>query len=59
MGVSVWVYGCISMGVWVYQYGCMGVSVWVYGCAGDCVYVRSDQEKPFVARIDRMWTDTK
>ena len=30
-----------------------------HGNTGDCVYVRSDQEKPFVARIDRMWTDGK
>ena len=34
-------------------------SMWYGIPAGDCVYVRSDQEKPFVARIDRMWTDTK
>ena len=29
------------------------------GCfkLGDCVYVRSDKEEPFIARIDRMWTD--
>ena len=26
---------------------------------GDCVYLRSDQEKPFIARIDKMWKDSK
>ena len=26
---------------------------------GDCVYVRSDQDKPFIARVDKMWTDSK
>ncbi|XP_014669856.1 PREDICTED: protein polybromo-1-like [Priapulus caudatus] len=24
---------------------------------GDCVYVRSESERPYIARIDRMWTD--
>ena len=26
---------------------------------GDFVYVRSDQDLPFIARIDQMWTDSK
>lgn len=26
---------------------------------GDFVYVRSDEEKPFIARIDKMWMDAK
>lgn len=28
-------------------------------CSGDFVYLRSDQERPFIARIDRMWTDNE
>ena len=23
------------------------------------MYLRSDQDQPFIARIDKMWTDTK
>ncbi len=26
---------------------------------GDFVYVRSDEEVPFIARIEKMWTDQK
>lgn len=26
---------------------------------GDCVYLRSDKENPFIARIERIWTDAK
>ena len=36
-----------------------GMGIGSMHSAGDCVYVRSDQEKPFIARIDRMWTDSK
>ncbi|XP_077995606.1 protein polybromo-1-like [Glandiceps talaboti] len=25
---------------------------------GDCVYLRSDEDKPYLARIDRMWKDS-
>ena len=31
----------------------------IHLCAGDYVYVRSDQDNPFIARIDKMWTDSK
>ena len=27
--------------------------------AGDFVYVRSDQDRPFIARINKMWSDAK
>ena len=26
---------------------------------GDSVYLRSDQSQPFIARIDKMWKDSK
>ena len=26
---------------------------------GDYVFVRSDQSRPYIARIDRMWTDRR
>ena len=31
------------------------------GCVklGDCVYVRSDEDRPYIARVDKMWTDPK
>ncbi len=25
----------------------------------DCVYVRSDEDKPYIAKIEKMWTDKK
>ena len=40
------------------KYECMWYDS-MYILIGDCVYVRSDQERPFIARIDRMWTDIK
>ena len=31
----------------------------LHAWTGDFVYVRSDQERPFIARINKMWTDAK
>ena len=31
----------------------------VWFISGDFVYLRSDQDEPFIARIDKIWTDTK
>lgn len=44
------------LGKWVWSCDCHVM----YMClSGDFVYLRSDQEHPFIARIDKMWTDKK